>query len=123
MHSGFGKSVTFFNPAGNVAQTVYTPSAEVIGQNDRGSNAVHVVIAKDGNGFAVLHSLFHALDSAVHVAHEQGRDGQCIFAFQHGGGVFRCDNAPVNQNARKQTGISGFPECRNVQRIRHTDFP
>ena len=67
--------------------------AEIVGQKAGGGDAVHVIVAEDGDGLAPGERAVDALHSLVHVAHQKGRIEQRALTVKPRGGLLGRDDA------------------------------
>ena len=74
---------------------------EVLVQQGGGGHAVHIVIAKNSDGLAVVDGLPDALTSGVHVG-QQGGVGKFLLPCQQGQRFCWICNAPGGKDARQQ---------------------
>ena len=70
-------------------------------QQGGGSHAVHIVIAKNRDGLAVINGLPDALTGGVHIR-EQRRVGKFLLPCQQGQGFGGVGDAPGSKDARQQ---------------------
>ena len=74
------QAIAFLQAAGNVGNTMHPVAAQEVGQQAGGGDAVHIVVAENGNGFALGHGQGHAGGSQIHVLHGIGRDEGSVTA-------------------------------------------
>ena len=106
------QAVSVLDAAGNIVAHLPAAAAQIVHQNGGGGDAVHVVVAENGDMLPFLQSGADAADGAVHVLHEKRRKGQRIFNIQKFGGSGAVGDAVGGQNGRQQRRIA-----RRLQRL------
>ena len=96
-----GKAVAVALAAGQHAFHRGPHTLEVLVEQGRGGHAVHVVIAKDHDGLAVINGLPDALAGFLHIR-QQKRVAEVFLPGQQGEGFGRVGDAPGGQDARQQ---------------------
>ena len=96
-----GKAVAVALAAGQHAFHRGPHTLEVLVEQGRGGHAVHVVIAKDHDGLAVVDGLPDALAGFLHIR-QQKRVAEIFLPGQQGEGFGRVGDAPGGQDARQQ---------------------
>ena len=66
------EAVALFQTAGDVADAVRAVAAQEIRQKTGGGDAVHVIVAKNGDFFLILDGQRHPSGGEGHVRHEKG---------------------------------------------------
>ena len=99
------QAVAVLHPAGDVLQTVRPPGAQVVHQQHRGGDAVHVVVAEDGHPLAAGDGPLDARHGPVHVLHQKGGVGEAALPLQKEGRLLRGAHAPGRQDGGEQAGV------------------
>ena len=66
------QAVALLQPPGDVAEAVCAPAAQKVGEQAGGGDAVHIVVAEDGDGFSPGDGKAHPLGGGSHVCHQIG---------------------------------------------------
>ena len=119
----FGQAVAVLNPPGDIPQAVYAAALEIVHQQHRGGDAVHIVVTKDRDGLSAGDGPLNPGDGLAHVPHQHGGDGQLSLPVQKFCGPLRRGDAPGGQDRGKQIGISGAAQESHVLRLRRADVP
>ena len=101
------QAVPILDAAGDIVHHVAAPGQEVIHQNHRGGDAVHVIVAEYGDPFPIGQGAVHPPGSPVHILHQKRGIGQLPVPLQEGSGLLRCGDAPGGQHGGHQIGVSG----------------
>ena len=70
------QAVAILDAAGDIVHHVAAPGQEIVHQDHRGGDAVHVIVAENGDLFPVGQGAAHPLGGLVHVLHQKGGIGQ-----------------------------------------------
>ena len=97
----FGQAVAVPLAAGQHTLDGRAHALEVLIQQGGGGHAVHIVIAKNRDGLAVVDGLPDALTGGVHIR-QQRRVGKFLLPCQQGQRFGRVGDAPGGKNARQQ---------------------
>ena len=97
----FGQAVAVPLAAGQHTLDGRAHALEVLVQQGGGGHAVHIVIAKNRDGLAVVNGLPDALTSGVHVG-QQGRVGKFLLPCQQSQRLGGVGDAPGGKDARQQ---------------------
>ena len=95
---GKTQPVAILHPTGDVAEALHPRTAEVVLQQHRGRDAVHVVVAEDRHGLAAGDRLLDARRRPVHVLHQKGREGELPLPVQFFRGLLRRADTPGRQH-------------------------
>ena len=115
--------VAVLNAARNIVQHIDAPAFQVIHQDHRGGDAVHVVIPEHRHAATLTDGPADALHRPVHVLHQEGGAGQIPAPLQKGGGLLRRGDAPCRQYLRHQLGIASLAETADIRFLRWGDMP
>ena len=118
-----GQAVSVLNTAGNISQTANAAALQIILKQHGGRNAVHIVIAENGNGLAVCNGALDALHGLVHILHQHGGNRQVAFQIQIlRSGLCRSD-AAGRKNRRKEVRIARAAQPVHILFRRGIDVP
>ena len=70
------QAVAILDAAGDIVHHVAAPGQEIVHQDHRGGDAVHVIVAENGDLFPAGQGAAHPLGGLVHVLHQKGGIGQ-----------------------------------------------
>ena len=99
------EAVALLQAAGNVADAVGTQTAQIVGQKTGGGDAVHVVVAENGDLRMSLYGPTHRTGGGVHFLHGKGvNEGSA--AVQQRGSLLRRVVAPPAENAGGQNAVA-----------------
>ena len=101
------QAIAVLDAAGDILHTVGAPGAQIVHQEDRGGDAVHIVIPEHGDLLARCQGAVDPGHRLIHVLHQEGGVGQLPVPLQEGGGILRCGDAPGRQDGGEQAGIPG----------------
>ena len=82
------ETVALFDAAGDMQGHIRAAGAEIIGEKTGGGDAVHIIVAKDGDLFAAFQRPCDAGYGFVHVLHQKRRTGERRFTLERFGGLF-----------------------------------
>ena len=91
------EAVALFQTAGDVADAVRAVAAQEIRQKTGGGDAVHVIVAKNGDFFLILDGQRHPSGGEGHVRHEKGVEKRGI-AVQIFFGLITVFDSPAGQH-------------------------
>ena len=97
----FGQAVAVPLAAGQHTLDSRAHALEMLVQQGGGGHAVHIVIAKNSDGLAVINSLPDALTGGVHIR-QQGGVGKFLLPCQQGQRFGGVGDAPGSKDARQQ---------------------
>ena len=99
------EAVALLQASGNVTDAVGTQTAQIVGQKTGGGDAVHVVVAENGDLRMILHGLTYRTGGGVHFLHGKGvNEGSA--AIQQRGSLLRRVAAPSAENAGGQNAVA-----------------
>ena len=98
------QTVPLFGTVGNVADHLATQGLENLGEQTGGGDAVHVIVAVDGNGLLLPDGPGDALHRLLHVLQEKGVVEQVGAVGQKGRGRWGGVHPPGTQNGGAQGG-------------------
>ena len=116
-------AVAALGAQGQFAAHLRAQVGEILVQNGGGGDAVHVVVAVNDDGLAVLHGAVQPLHRLVHIP-DGKRIGQGRFPLQQRRGLLRRLAAPRGQHPRKQPAAAGLLQSGRrllIQRLRLPD--
>ena len=117
------EAVAVLHPAGDIAQAPGAAAAQVVHQQHRGGDAVHVVVAEHGDGLPLVEGPLDPVHGLAHVPHQHGGQGQAPLPLQGLGGVLRRHHAPGRQHGGEQIGVSGGAQPLHIPLRRGADVP
>ena len=117
------QAVAVLHPPGNIAQALDAAAFEIVHQQHRGGDAVHIVIAEHGDGLPIGDGPLNPGHSLVHVLHSHGGEGQGPFPVQRLRCSLRRVHAPGSQDYGEQIRVSRPPQEGDVLLIRSADVP
>ena len=118
-----GKAVAVLDPPGDVPQAADTAAFQVIQQQHRGGDTVHIVVAEHGDDLIIGHGLLNPGHSLVHIPHQHGGYGQGAFTLQRLGSGLGSGDAPGGQHGGQQAGVARFLQERRVLLRRCSNVP
>ena len=116
-------AVAALGAQGQFAAHLRAQVGEILVQNGGGGNAVHVVVAVNDDGLALLHGAVQPLHRLVHIP-DGKRVGQGRFPLQQRRGLLRRLAAPRGQHPRKQPAAARLLQSGRrllIQRLRLPD--
>ena len=90
-----------------------TAAAQIVHQYGSGGDAVHIIVAENGDVLALLHSLPDAPDGPIHVLHQEGGEGEGVVDLQESPGSGIVGNAVGGQHRRQQSRVAGLLQLRD----------
>ena len=116
------EAVALLQAAGNVADAVGAQTAQIVGQKTGGGDAVHVVVAENGDLCMSLYGLTHRTGSGVHFLHGKGvNEGSA--AVQQRGSLLRRVVAPPAENAGGQNAVADIAKRLHTGALRRRNIP
>ena len=128
MQTAYGiltQAVAVLDAARDVVHHIRATGAQIVHQYDRGGNAVHIVVAENGDLFPGVQRPADTLRRRGHVAHEKGGMGQCGLTFQKGCRLCFLLDAPTGQHTGHQVRVARRHQSfhRMARRIRYIPVP
>ena len=113
-HGVHGEAIAILDAAGDIVTDPSAAAAQIIHQDGGGGDAIHVIVAENGDMLATLQGAADTADGSVHVLHQEGGKGEGILYAQEirsGGAVH---NAVGGQHRRQQSRVAGLLQrgCR-----------
>ena len=99
------QTIALLQTAGDIGHAIRTTAPEKVRQQTGGGDAVHVIVAENGDFFAPVHGKTDPAGGQVHIGHQQ-RAGQRGVAIQVSTGTGTVGNSPGSQNNGGQRGVS-----------------
>ena len=118
-----GQAIALLDPAGDMPQAADAAAFEIVHQQNRGSNAVHVVVAEHGDGLPLADRPLDAGDGFVHIPHQHGGHAEAPVPLQRLGRRLGSGDTPGRQDRGEEIGVSGTPQEGNVPLSRGPDVP
>ena len=118
-----GQAIALLDPAGNMPQAADAAAFEIVHQQNRGSDAVHVVVAEHGDGLPLADRPLDAGDGFVHIPHQHGGHAEAPVPLQRLGRRLGSGDTPGRQDRGEEIGVSGTPQEGNVPLSRGPDVP
>ena len=109
-----GEAVAVLDPPGDIAQALGAAVFQIVQEQHRGGDAVHIVITENDDGLIVGQRLLDPGHSLAHIPHEHGGDRQRAFPFQCLSSGLGGGDAPGGQYRSQQTGVAGFLQKGSV---------
>ena len=98
------QAIALLQPPGDIGPHVGPQALQKLGQQAGGGDAVHVIVAVDGDGLPILNGPPHPGNSPVHVPHEHGVQQGFGLGGEEPPGGLRVRHAPGGQHRRQQGG-------------------
>ena len=117
------EAVAVLDPAGDVVYHFSPAAFQIIHHNAGGGDAVHVIVAENGDLLTVGKGLGDPLHSLVHVPHQERGMGQRCFLGQELRRRFRAVHAAAGQHAGYQIGISRIHQTRTCGAVFRRNVP
>ena len=117
------EAVAVLDPAGDIAQAAGAAAFQIIQQQHRGGNAVHIVVAEHGDDLPIGDGPLDTGNGLVHILHQHGGDSQAPVPLQILGRALGGGDAPGRQHDGQQIGISGAPQEGYIPFLRLSDVP
>ena len=116
------QTVALFQPAGDVADAVGTVAAQKVRQQTGGGDAVHVIVAKNGNFLLVFDGHGHPARGFVHIRHQK-RVRKSSATVQNFLRLLAGFDAPGGQHHGRQRGVSSPNQRIDSSHIRLPYIP
>ena len=97
-----------------MAQAADAAAFQIVPQQHRGGDAVHVIVAEDRNGLSVGDGPLNTFDRLVHIPHQHGGDGQLPLPLQKFRRGLRRGDAPGGQHGAQKIRVAGCAQEGNV---------
>ena len=118
-----GKAVAIFNAAGDIAQALYAAAFEIVHQKDGRGDAVHIIVAKDGNGLSPGNGQLDALHGLVHILHQHRGEGEAPLPVQNLRRLLRGSDAPAGEHQAQKVRVARLPQRGHILLIRRGNVP
>ena len=116
------QTVALLQPGGDVADAVCAHAAQKVREHAGGGDAVHIIVAEDGDFFAPVDGEAHPVDGLVHVRHQVGV-GEGSITVEISAGLSGGVHAPGGQNHGGQGGVAAGHQRVDSSRLRCLDIP
>ena len=117
------EAIAILDTAGDIPQAMGAAAFQIVQQQHRGGDAVHIVVTEHGDGLPVRNGLLDAGHRLVHIFHQHGGDGQAPVPLQIFGGALRRGDAPGGQHRAEQVGIPRAAQEGHILLLRLADIP
>ena len=101
------QTVALSQAAGDVGDHISAPGGEKLGEKTGRGNAVHIVVAVDGDQLSPFQGQPHPADGQVHVPQKRGVRNRLLVGGEKPAGVFRADHTPGGQQPGQQRRQAG----------------
>ena len=98
------QAIALLQPPGDIGLHIGPQVQQKLGQQAGGGDAVHVIVAVDGDGLPVVDGPPHPGSSFVHVPHEHGVQQRLGLGGEEPPGILRVRHPPGGQHRRQQGG-------------------
>ena len=116
------QAIALFQTSGDIGDTVGTVAAQEICQQAGGGDAVHIVVAEDGDLFLPGKSQAYTAGGQIHIGHEE-RIQQRGIAVQISLRVTNRSDAPGGQDHGGQRGVAAGNQGIDGPRLRLCNIP
>ena len=106
-HGLLPQTVAVLQPAGDILDAPSPPAAQIVHQQHGGGDAVHIVVAKDGDLLIAGKGGVDPLHRPVHVLHQEGGVGEASLPLQKHRRLLHIGHPSGGQHRGDQIGIAG----------------